>query len=83
MISASKTTYSLKILKPKVTKNITNLHNKFCEFPPRCLLYTVEMKFLVLSLKVWPKVPPKFSKNLGKDGHRIQKHQKFINEKMA
>ena len=31
-----KTTFyhnNLKILRPKVTKNITNLHNNFCEFP--------------------------------------------------
>jgi len=40
MISASITTYShynLKILRPKVTKNIKNLSKKFCEFPPRSL----------------------------------------------
>jgi len=40
MISASKTTfshYNLKILRPKVTKNIKNLHKKFCEFRPRSL----------------------------------------------
>ncbi len=38
MISASKTTYNdynLKILRPKVKKNIKNLRKKFCEFPPR------------------------------------------------
>ncbi len=37
MTSASKTTfshYNLKILMPEVTKNITNLLKKFCEFPP-------------------------------------------------
>jgi hypothetical protein len=37
MISASKTTfshYNLKILRPKVTKNIKNLRKKFREFPP-------------------------------------------------
>jgi len=37
MISASKTTFSHfnpKILRPKVTKNIKNLREKFCEFPP-------------------------------------------------
>jgi len=37
MISASKTTlnhYNLKILRLEVTKNITNLHKKFCEFHP-------------------------------------------------
>jgi len=36
LISASKTTFSLnnlKILRPKVTKNLTNLLEKFCEFP--------------------------------------------------
>jgi len=39
MISASKYTfshYNLKILRPKVRKNLTNLHKKFCEFPPWC-----------------------------------------------
>jgi len=38
MMSASKTTFSfknLKILRPKVTKNLMNLIKKFCEFPPR------------------------------------------------
>jgi hypothetical protein len=38
MISASKSTLSLnniKILRPKVTKNITNWRKKFCESPPR------------------------------------------------
>jgi hypothetical protein len=38
MISASKITLSLnnlKILKPKVTKNLTKLLKKFCEFRPR------------------------------------------------
>jgi len=38
MISASKSTLSLnnlKILRPKVTKYLTNLRKKFCEFPPR------------------------------------------------
>jgi len=38
MISASKSTVSLKnlkIVRPKVTKNLTNLHKKFCESPPR------------------------------------------------
>jgi len=37
MISASKTTFSLnniKILRPKVTKNLTNLLKRFCEPPP-------------------------------------------------
>ena len=32
----SKTTFclkNLKILRPKVTKNLTNFHKKFCEFP--------------------------------------------------
>jgi hypothetical protein len=40
MICASKTTFSLnnlKILRSKVTKNLTNLLKKFCEFPPRAL----------------------------------------------
>jgi len=40
LISASKTTlshYNLKILRPKVTKNIKNLYKKFCECPPRIL----------------------------------------------
>jgi len=36
MISASKSTLgrnNLKILRPKVTKNLTNLEKKFCESP--------------------------------------------------
>jgi len=40
MISASKSTLSLKnlkILRPKVTKNLTNMPKKFCEFPPRAI----------------------------------------------
>jgi hypothetical protein len=39
MISASKITLSqnnLNILRPKVTKNLTNLRKKFCESPPCC-----------------------------------------------
>ncbi len=42
MISASENALiinNLKILMPKVTKNLTNLHKKFCEFPP----WTVEL----------------------------------------
>ncbi len=38
MISASKSTLNLnnlKILRPKVTNNLTNLCKKFCESPPR------------------------------------------------
>ncbi len=38
MISASKTNfshYNLKILRPKVTKNLKNFRKKFCESPPR------------------------------------------------
>ena len=41
MICASKSTLSLnnlKILKPKVTKNLKNLRKKFCESPPRSLI---------------------------------------------
>jgi len=37
MKPASKSNLSLnnlKILSPKVTKNVTNLHKKFCESPP-------------------------------------------------
>ncbi len=43
MISSSKITLSqnnlnnFKILRPKVTKNLTNLRKKFCESPPRSL----------------------------------------------
>jgi hypothetical protein len=40
MISASKTTfshYNLKILRPKVTKNIKNLLKKFCKFQSRLI----------------------------------------------
>ncbi len=52
MISASKTTYihyNLKILRPKVTKNIKNLRRKFCEFPPRVLLYLHKVFFQFLN----------------------------------
>jgi len=41
MISATKGSLSLnnhKILRPKGTKNLTNLHKKFCEFPPSVLI---------------------------------------------
>ena len=41
MTYASKTTFclnNLKILRPKVTKNLTNLRKKFCEFPHRELV---------------------------------------------
>jgi len=45
MISASKSTSSLnnlKILRPKVMKNLTNLHDNFCESPPRCHFINVK-----------------------------------------
>jgi len=44
LISASKTTFShnnLKVLRPEVTKNITNLRKKFCEFRPRTSFQTI------------------------------------------
>ncbi len=51
MISASKSTLiknNLQILRHKVTKNLTNLHNKFCEFRPWFLddqdLHSIESK---------------------------------------
>jgi len=43
MTSASKRTLSLNnlmILRPKVPKNLMNLHKKFCESPPRSLVCT-------------------------------------------
>jgi len=45
MISASKSTLSLiniNILRTKVTKNLTNLPKKFCEFPPSSILFLDE-----------------------------------------
>ncbi len=45
MISTSKSTLclnNLKIIRPKVTKNLTNLHKKFCESPPRAF-HTFEL----------------------------------------
>ncbi len=51
MMSASKMTLSqnnLKIFRPKVTKNCTNLHKKFCESPPRFIQSNVPM---ILSLQ--------------------------------
>jgi len=47
MIFASKTTLNLKnlkILRSKVTKNLTNLPKKFCEFPPSSLIRMKEEK---------------------------------------
>jgi len=51
MISASKSTLSLnnlisKHLRSRVTKNLTNLNKKFCEFPPRTLIF-------VLGIELW------------------------------
>ena len=57
MISASKTTFSLKnlkILRPKVTKNLTNLLKKFCEFPPRAfsqLQFSLKYAYIVYTDK--------------------------------
>jgi len=51
MISASQTTYShynLKILRPKVTKNIKNLPEKFCECRPSRYLNKKELNFAFL-----------------------------------
>ena len=45
MTYASKTTFCLnnvKILRPKVRKNLTNLHKKFCEFPHRCFVHKAQ-----------------------------------------
>jgi hypothetical protein len=46
LISASKTTlslYNLRILRPKVTENLTSLLKKFCESPPRpCIWLTFD-----------------------------------------
>ncbi len=51
MISAWKLTLNqnnLKILRPKVKKNIKNLCKKFCESPPRCPSLFVGVTFLKL-----------------------------------
>ncbi len=51
MISASKTTFShfnLKILRPKVMKNIKNLRKKFCEFRPRTFVCLSQQNFYLL-----------------------------------
>jgi len=51
MISTSKITLNqnnLKILRPKVTKNLTNLCKKFCESPPTAffsIAYNFKMIF--------------------------------------
>jgi len=48
MISASKTTFrvnNLKILRPKVRKNLTNLGKTFCKFEPWCT--ALDRKFAV------------------------------------
>ncbi len=52
MISASKSTLSLnnlKILRPKVTKNLNNLLKKFCEFTPRDTLVLNVLLELIIS----------------------------------
>jgi len=54
MISASKTFFNhfnLKILRPKVTKNIKVLHKKFCEFRP-CTL-NKPFPFFHILMKTW------------------------------
>jgi hypothetical protein len=50
MISPSKTTFSLgnlKILRPKVLKNLTNLLKKFCEFPLTLLFCDSDVFFFI------------------------------------
>jgi len=50
MTSASKSNLNLsnlKILRPKVTKNLMNLSKKFCEFPPR---------YFSIHMQTYPKV---------------------------
>jgi hypothetical protein len=53
MIFASKNTLSLnnlKILRPKVMKNIKNLRKRFCEFPPRFLILGTSLRLLFPSI---------------------------------
>jgi len=53
MISASKSTLSinnLKILTPKVTKNLMNLRETFCESPPRLVripLWCINLVYII------------------------------------
>jgi len=53
MIYASKSTFSLnnlKILRPKVRKNLTNLLKKFCESPP-CLGHSFPLSLLLKHIR--------------------------------
>jgi len=62
LISALKTTYShynLKILRPKVKKNIKNLRKKFCEFPPWALRCNMCDPLICSKLSFNIKVPKK------------------------
>ncbi len=64
MISASKTTqshYNLKILRPKVKKNIKNLHKKFCEFPPFIPYLTLSDDLLLIKKEGFDKFSTYFS----------------------
>jgi len=64
MISASKTTFShsnLKILRPKVTKNIKNLRKKFCEFRPSFV--TIDFSLFLR----WKSLAEKIGNNEKKD----------------
>jgi len=74
MISASKTTFNLenlKILRPKFTKNLTNLLMTFCKFPPigiprnfkRRVLGT--LKKYLLHLLTWLRQLKKFRNSFG------------------
>jgi len=75
MISASKSTLSLnnlKILRPKVTKNLTNLCKKFYESPPCGLdsriIISAEMIATALNLKIVKKLENFTIGNISKQG---------------
>jgi len=87
MISASKTTYShykLKILTPKVMKNIKNFRKKFCEFPPRFLCFfkvkSHEVRTNSLSLESQSKALKTFifKSNLSRMEGESEKCQKIV-----
>jgi len=52
---ALKTTFNpkhLNILKPKVTKNLTNLHEKFCESPPCFVIWGNKISHIINMISV-------------------------------
>ena len=89
MTYASKTTFclsNLKILRPKVTKNIKNFRKKFCEFPHRAFQWFAQAKIrnggLVLGSSQFlllPQLPQKM-KLASKVVKNDSSHQAWLNK---